>query len=179
MAGQAYDEVLQLKALWKLQKEKESVAAFASAGDMNGGEDVDENGGAVACVNVVSNGGEIAQQGPFVASGNGEGFSGLSDLSPSAETLNYLLSFIASPVSESDGLLGFHSFGGVESDILWQHIHQCSSLPLQIFAANTLPVSMAYRATVSSSSPSFDLTKEPLSYSEAIARPNAIVWRVL
>jgi hypothetical protein len=126
VAGRAYDEVLQLKALWKLQREKESVAAFAS--NMNRGE----NGGAVDCVPVVSNGGAIAGRDLFIAPSNGLGFSGLSDLSPSTETLDYLLSFLASPLSESDDLLGFHSLGGMESDILWRHIHQFPFLPVPV-----------------------------------------------
>ena len=60
----------------------------------------------------------------------------------------------------------------MEPEVLWQHINSTSfpSLPFD---------STAFRATAfshSSLSSSFDLSKPPQSFSEAVARPDAAVW---
>lgn len=53
----------------------------------------------------------------------------------------------------------------MEPDILWQHLMDS---PLA-FPANT--------ASFRPKFPPFDLSKAPLSYSEALARPDASVWQ--
>ena len=88
---------------------------------------------------------------------------GLSDLSPSLTTIDYLSSFAASP--QYDGLAEFVSLDQLESDI-FHHLSYYHS-PFDPFTAYAYPLK----------SLSFDLSKAPSSYTEAVARPDASVWR--
>ena len=85
------------------------------------------------------------------------------DLSPSPLTIDYLSSFAMSP--SSTGVSDVYSLQWMEVDVLWQHIMDS---PFALRAATT-PFHVK--------SQFFDLSKEPFSYSEALARPDAPVWQ--
>ena len=148
--GQAYDEVLRLKAFRRavrVQKRSPTTAA----GDGDDGVSVPVG---VMCV-AGTNGGAAIVDG--VDSDN-SGVA-LHDLSPSLAVLNAFYSLIAS--ASLPDLVDTYSLPLVESEA----------------------VALALRAPHSPSSPSshvprpFDLSQAPSSYSEAIARPDASVWR--
>jgi hypothetical protein len=105
-------------------------------------------GGADA--NVVSYGGVDCFSGNRLG-----GFVAASDLSPSVDTIADFLSFIA-PLHFPDQI-DTTSLDDMEADVPW--------------ALLSPPISFAL------SSRSFNLLKEPFSYSEAISRPDASVWR--
>ena len=92
---------------------------------------------------------------------NGGARRGLSDLSPPSQSIAFLSSLVMSP-APSDSIL-IDSLASMEADILWDFSYFFA------FRATTSPFSHR-------SSP-FDLTKIPLSYSEALARPDAPVWQ--
>ena len=146
LAGKAFDEVLRLKALRKLERDKRTVASFAQV-------DWGTNGGA----EVVVHGGVIPHQ------------QGISDLSPSAESIAFLSSYVESPSSDAWADIPSLDSDSLERDIIYQYItSSLSDSPL------------ALRATAPSSLPRsrpFDLSKAPLSYSEALARSDALVWQ--
>ena len=135
LAGQNYDEVLRLKALRKVERDKKhrSVPFVSAAGGADGG----------AAINL-----------PLAASS--------IDLSPSLASLDYVSSFVLSTPS-ADGS-DISSLTWMEPDILWRHL---------------LDSPFAFPATTTSfrsKFPPFDLSKAPLSYSEALARPDASIW---
>ena len=183
-AGQAFDDVLHLKALRKVEQDKSRFESFASGnGCANGGVGVTRmNGGVsvVACVvvpgdgaddvNVSSNGGAVARR-PCsdVAAVDFYLHQGLSDLSPSAKAIACLSLYVefSSFDIHPDAITLEH----MESDILWQHVMSFSPVS---------PLSVPLRATshvFPSRSPHFDLSKAPSSYAEAVAHPDAPVWR--
>ena len=102
----------------------------------------------------------------MLADGGAVATLGISDLSPSAESIAFLSSFLASP-SPSDPSV-FHSLELLESDIVWENISSfhpvfpCSSVAFPVFPRRAPP---------------FDLSKAPLSYAEALARSDAPVWQ--
>ena len=115
------------------------AGSVASAGDTDSGVILD--GGAVARV------------------------AGLSDLSPSLDSIAYLSSYVASP---PDGQIHLISLGMMESDLVWTNISSFHpSFPDSSFAFPAFPPKSNH----------FDLSKAPLSYSEAIARSDAPVWK--
>ena len=85
------------------------------------------------------------------------------DLSPSEPILAYLSSLVMPPFSP--GTSDVSSLHWMEHDIFWQHIMD-SPLALRVAAAYFRPKSQ-----------SFNLSKEPLSYSKALARSDAPVWQ--
>jgi hypothetical protein len=122
---------------------------------------------------VLLNGGALAQR-PSSSTATVHSFSrrGLSDLSPSAETIAYLSSFVVSS-SFDDGPDGdLVSLAHLESNIFYQHITSSPS----IFLASSLALP-ATAPVFSHRSLPFDLSKAPFSYSEAVARSDASVWR--
>ena len=91
IAGQAFDEVLHLKALQKLEREKRTVVPFAPVVT----EDV--NGGAVDDMRVPSNGSDIVlSRLSSVQAAIVYLRTGLSDLSPLPASIAYLSSFVTS-----------------------------------------------------------------------------------
>ena len=81
------------------------------------------------------------------------------DLSPSALAIAYLSSLVSSPSSlvVSDA----SSLHGMEHDIIWRHLLDS---PLALLASGS---------SFAPKFPPYDLSKEPLSYTEALARPDA------
>ena len=96
--------------------------------------------------------------------------AGLDDLSYSAVLVNAFYSLIASsafsPSSDT------FSLALAEPYVLLDHVHpsDASSPPLSLHAAAPL----SFHASLS---PPFDLSKEPFSYLEAMACPDASVWQ--
>ena len=174
VAGQAYDEVIKLKHLRRLARNG------GAHGGARGGVSVDvsdvvpgvDAGSGVAVVDTVpgddagngfSNGGVVGQRpSSSVATVHSYSCGGLSDLSPSAETIACLASFVALP--SFDDVTDVLSLCTLEPDIVLAHA-------AALRAQATAP-------TFSFKTQSYDLAKAPFSYSEAIARPDAQVWKV-
>jgi hypothetical protein len=205
-AGQDYDEVLRLKEFRRVERERQRSLAIAvvPTGDASAVVqhvdalsavgvyvDVPCDGDVVSCVDVVPHvdvlrtvgayGGapydvDVVSSGAEVLSGviahGGESgdADGTPDFSPSMAVIEAFFSLIASS-SLSDPIDTF-SLGAVEPGILWDHL---------FLSSPTLPHhTAAFRAVGPPSFPtprSFDLSKAPLSYSEAMARPDVSVWR--
>ena len=180
-AGQAFDEVIRLRDFRKLERNKRLLAATPPvAVSANGGAHGGAHGGASVAVGADARGVGVhggAHGGAFVdvLARVGEGdtavpasssaalvfpsHSGLSDLSPSINSIAYLSSLVDSPPS-----------GVLDLEFL-SHL-----LP----SADFIDLPMAFRASIPvspSRSHHFDLSKAPLSYAEAVARPDASVWR--
>ena len=168
LAGQAFDEVLRLKALRKMERDNKSSASFASVdGFAHGGAFVDRiievaaaaNGGAPVesvsgGVNSLSDGGAEAQQlSSDIPDMSFYSHQGVSDLSPSTASIDYLSSLATSPPydDQTDIVL----FDRLDSELVF---------PTAAFASPSrfLP---------------FDLSKAPVSYSEAVVRSDAPVWQ--
>ena len=130
-AGQAYDEVLRLKALRKLEQDRHRSPPSL---DMSGGVDGGVNGGVDR---------------------------GVSDLSPSAQSIAFLSSFVDSPTPDDPSLV--ESLALLEADLLWDHGY--------LFAFRASPSKPTFKPNI------FDLSKIPLSYSEALARSDASIWQ--
>ena len=149
--GQAYNEVLHLKEFQKTARDHKQLLAA----DVGNGGDCDPI--AVGALSVVAmNGGVVSVAGVEIADGVGI----LSKL-PSLAVLNTFFSLIAS------------SHFPDPSDTISLPMLECD-------------LAFVLRATGSSSSSSpsssrashpFDLSKAPLSFSEAMAHPDASVWR--
>ena len=84
----------------------------------------------------------------------------LSTMSPSLSVIDAFFSLIAS--SSLMDLPNTVSLPSIEGDILWNHVF--STDPHAIALSSLRP------------SRSFDLSKAPLFYSEAVARPDSLVW---
>ena len=169
--GEAYDDVLRLKAFRRAARDQQrSVAVPAGSGSVDvlrvNGTDggaalcVDgTNGGAVLCANGTDGGAVLrlgGTNGGAVPGGDVLAAVGVADLSPSLAVIAAFFSLIAS--SSFPVLPDTCSFSLMEPDV----------------------VNLALRATgptPSFSSRPFDLSRAPLSYSEAMARPDASVWR--
>ena len=178
-AGQAYDEVLRLKDLRKQERDrmyKKHSTPFRGNGGGNGGVsgvvsgvvrvEVPDAVPGVDAGNALSNGGiTIDQPSSSVAAMGLYSHPGLSDLSPSAEAIDYLASFVASPPCD-DHTVGV-SLEQLAPVVLWDPLASPDSFSALRATAPMFP----------SKSLPFDLTKLPFSYSEAIARPDAPVWR--
>ena len=154
LAGQAYDEVLRLKALRRLEREQQRRPAL-SVSASHGGDPVD--------VHPLLDGGATVSPSSQLAVRSYK-HQGLSDLSPSLESIAYLSSLVAS--SAFDDGPDFLSLATLEPVFVWDNI--ASFHPL------LAPQPIALLA--SSHSRAFDLSKPPLSYAEALARPDAPVW---
>jgi hypothetical protein len=157
LAGKALDEVFRLKALRKLEREKQRVAP------VDGGA----HGGVVVDVNEASalNGGavQIARRSPLdVEAESLYSHWGLSDLSPTAEAIGYVAS-----------LVECSSFDNAHLDVT-----SLDSIASLSFVSSDLPVAFrVLSSSTSSKSLPFDLSKVPVSYAEALARSDAPVWR--
>src|ERR1700678_270640 len=116
--------------------------------------------------NALSNGGiTIDQPSSSVAALGLYSHARLSDLSPSVEAIDYLASFVASP--PCDDHAGGFSLEQLAPVVLWDPLASPDSFSALRATAPMFPFK----------SLPFDLTKLPFSYSEAIARPDAPVWR--
>ena len=140
-AGQAYDNVMELKRLREAERRRRAslkVDGVADGGVTDGG---------------AADGGVI--------SGALLGFArGITDLSPSSDDIDSLLSFIDS--SSFPNPIDTESLIEIEGDLI--HSFFSFSDP-QVFKAFSPPFSQP-----------FDLSKPPSSYTEAVARPDAHVW---
>ena len=143
LAGRAYDDILHLKAVRKLERDKRRITSSGSmAGGVNGGDS------------------------SSLAHGGAAAGDGVSDLSPSADSIAYLSSFVDS--SSFSDHSDFLSFQLSESDFLWNHTF--SYFPFSFISSSAFLV-------FSSKPKFFDLSKAPLSYSEALAHSDAPVWQ--
>jgi Reverse transcriptase (RNA-dependent DNA polymerase)/GAG-pre-integrase domain len=152
-AGQSYDAVMELKRFRCEERQRKVLL----------GNNVAVNGGA----SVVVNGGEVGDTALYggVDVMNSvniiPGFAGgVSDLSPSMEAIESLISFLNS--SSLSNHFDMDSLAEVETDLI--HSFFSISDPF-VFKAFSPPFSQP-----------LDLSKPPLSYTEAIARPDAHVW---
>ena len=164
--GQAYDDVLRLKEFRRATRDQKR--SLANAGSSGGALCVDGTDGGALRVDgtdggalrlVGTDGGALSvvgTHGSAESSADALSAVGVADLSPSFSVIEAFLSLIAS--SSFSDLPDTVSLPLLEPDIL----------------------TLAFRATGPSSfssSRSFDLSKAPSSYSEAMARPDAAVWR--
>jgi Reverse transcriptase (RNA-dependent DNA polymerase) len=204
-AGRDYDNAIRLKqnrASERAQRRKTSLPPVLVATQrMNGGvaettrmdvgtdggadvdvtvdENIGTNGGAdvgmIVDANVGTNGGADVLVAYQCADTDGM-IKGIGDISYSPDALADYISFLA-PLSfpvDDDLDIGVSSLVDDESDILWDHI--ClSPTPISLFL--DVDQSCAFKA-YSGPHRSFDLSKEPLSYTEAVTRPDADSWRV-
>ena len=152
-AGQAYDEVLRLK---EFRHAARTSQRLLQDGDAHSGEDV--AGGDADALSVV---GTYASGGATIHALSVGEYGGVmtNDISPSLAVVDAFISLIASRSFSAP--LDTFSLPIVEPDIIREHLA-------------ALAHSMALRAIVPVS---FDLSKPPSSYSEAIARPDASAWR--
>lgn len=88
---------------------------------------------------------------------------GLLDSPLSADSIAFLSSLVDFPSIDADS--DVLSLDRMEPDILWQHVMDS---PLALRASTT---------PYHSKSLPFDLSKAPLSHNEAVARPDAPIWR--
>ena len=176
--GQAFDEVLELKRFRRDERQRKmtlkrgdvvdgDVNGGASDvdvisgvnGDVNGGANGDVNGGASGGASGCVNGGAVAA---VLGSLSGSVVQDSSvddiDLSPSLETIESLISFVDS--SSFSDPIDTSSLLDIEDD----------------FIRFLLPDPFAFKAFSPPFSKPFDLSKPPLSYTEALARPDAHVW---
>ena len=145
-AGQAYDNVMELKRLREAERRRRVLLKVG--GTTDGGA---SDGGATD--------GDAADGG--VINGALLGFArGLTDLSPSMDDIDSLLSFLDS--SSFPDPIDTESLIDVEGDL--NHSFFSFSDP-QVFKAFSPPFSRP-----------FDLSKPPSSYTEALARPDAHIW---
>ena len=154
-AGQAYDEVLHLKRLRNEERRRQGSLSNGVTG-----VDVVANGGAVPCVDVVANGGALSHVGFYGGAvvvdteATLPDFPGdVPDLSPSLDAIDSYISFLDSSSFPDP----------VDTESLDQ-------------MANDLFPPAAFKAFVPPFSRPFDLSKPPLSYSEAVARSDASIW---
>ena len=149
--GQAYDEVLRLKEFRRVERDKRR--SLVALGD-NGGDALLGTADALSAAILSCP----------------ESSSTASDtLSHSVALIDAFFSLIASSsFSASEEIF---SLVLVEPRILLDHL--CPDFPSAHSALRAV-ASPSFRPSLASS---FDLSKEPFSYSEAIARPDAAVWR--
>ena len=150
-AGQAYDEIIRLKEFRNADRDRKSSRSDAV---MNGGEVVDDG---VVVVNGGAHGGAHGGEGVAVVNDASEGE--LHD----AELSSYFLfsSFLDQIETESLGCLDV----GI--------LHRCLTSD---HVEDTELDTVALRASVPSHLPSFNLSKAPSSYAEAVARPDEHIW---
>ena len=149
--GQAYDEVLQLKEFRRAARERKRVG---------GGVLVDSN---IEPLNAVGLYGGVPDADVVVA-------GGVSVVTPFLDVVDAFYSLIAS--SSFLASVDTFSLGIAERGVLWDHIFPIILPELPHFAALC-----AVSPAISHGSRSFDLSEAPLSYSEAVARPDAPAWR--
>ena len=159
--GQAYDEVLRLKEFRRNAREQKRLLAA------DGGHGGDGDPGPVGALSVVAARGDVSSAvnvGTAVVVNGGvsslaaAGYvDGAGDFSPSFTVLEAFYSLVAS--SHLPDPSDTFSFPLVECDVL-ACAFQASGLPLSPRASHP-----------------FNLSKPPLSFSEAMARPDAAVWR--
>ena len=149
-AGQAYDDVMELK---QSRREERKRKMMQLTDDANEGANGGAHGGANEGASEVANGG---------AHGGASGVANSMeiDLSPSLEVIESLISFLDS--SSFPHQIDTISLVEIEGDL----IHSLLSDPFA-FKAFSLPFSKP-----------FDLSKAPLSYTEALARPDAQIWHL-
>ena len=157
IAGRDYDEALQLRRSLALERTKARLAR-------HGGADVVAAGGA----NVVADGVALA----VVANGShGTRDRDLWHLADS--TLEDFVSYLAS--SRFPDQTDTDSLALDEHDIFWTH---CLSVFQRSLSDLLDPIALGASAPVRyQQSPSYDLSKEPNSYAEAMSRPDADAWR--
>ena len=174
-AGQAYDEVLRLKEFRRAERENRRVLVNNV---VDGGVDalslVGTYGGVTGDVLSVVDGTYGGATGDELSVVDVYGGAARADdavdnfgrLSPSLAVIDAFVSLIAS--SSLSDPIDTYSFSVAESDILWDHLTISTTSP-----------AMALRAgpSLSHHPQSFDLSKPPFSYTEAIARPDALAWR--
>ena len=148
-AGQAYDDVLRLKEFRRVERERKHA-----------GVDVESTGDVFSAVGVYGGASDAVDD-------------GVSESVPQTPFMAVVEAFFSLIASSSFSVPeDTFSLGIVEYDVLWQHV--LSVLPSDFTSCTAL------RAVGPSSfhgSRSFDLSKAPLSYSEAVARPDASVWQ--
>ena len=173
-AGQDFQEVIQLKELHRLECAKCVSMKVAGDPDTNGGAvgGLSTNGGAVVDIDDHMNGGAFSGlsmnmgamvdipdcmnggAGTYYAYGDLDS-PGVLDLSLSHNTLADSLSFLASSLFLDD--IETISLDVLEPDVIWNH----SLNAIAPFCSHTW---------------TYDLSKEPQSYAEAIACPDADAW---
>ena len=147
IAGHDYSEALKLKASLALERGKVHAA---QNGDGQAAMDAGVDGGVTLNAPMAGDGGALA----LIASVNGD-----RDLwEVTEETLKDFVSYLA--LSPSLDLAVTESLASDKEGIFWD------SVALGAF------VSPRYLSL-----PSYDMSKEPLSYTEAMARPDADAWR--
>jgi len=165
-AGRAYDDILKLKDLRRVEREgkRKLASARGSVGVVPANGGVDNSDGLVKAVDggvgidggVGVDGGVDVDGGVGIDGGANLAFAASADLSPSAEAIHGILSLQTSSSFPDAIDVGTDSLALMEPEIL------------QAFCL----------AAITPKQPRvFNLAKEPSSYSEAIARPDAPAWR--
>ena len=154
-AGQVYDDVIEFKRLRREERQRKMILRRNDIG--NGGAADAATGGANGDAGGSADGGADggASVGAIAAS-----FSAAIDLSPSLEAIESLISF-------------------VDSSLFPDQIDTSSLLDVEhnfIHSLFSFPNPFALKAFSPPFSKPFDLSKPPLSYTEALARPDAHVW---
>jgi Reverse transcriptase (RNA-dependent DNA polymerase)/GAG-pre-integrase domain len=170
--GKAYDDILRLKAFRRAARDhnrSQLVDVLGTNGGAGGVADVmGTDGGAAGLVSsVVCMDGDAGHLAAIAGLNGGavHASSAISEEEPSS-SLALIAAFFSLIASASiPDPLGTFSLLSEEPLILWHHLFPLDSSVI------------AYPAIVSSSPRSFNLAKFPASYSEAMARPDASVWR--
>jgi hypothetical protein len=178
-AGHDYNNVLHLKELQRLERAQRTMAKSGVVWNTTSGANVDADGGVVeslceedivtpvrdggatadasecAYVDVVDGGASVEK---LVTANDDLLFPGTVNLTPSEEVLSYFLCFLAS--SAFPDQIDNDSMEQHEVDIVCQH---CFSITTSVALRLSIPHN-------------FNLSKEPFSYAEAVARPDASIW---
>jgi hypothetical protein len=178
--GQEYDEVLRLKEFRRAERERRKNSRAIDVGT-HGGATSDVDVGAQVAVDALSVVGTYGGA-PSSVVGTYGGASSVAGMYGGASSdhdvdvviadgdfaiIDAFFSLIAS--SSIPDPIDTFSLEAAEADIIWRHLF-----------SDSLPGVLALRAVGPSSyhnHQSFDLSKAPLSYSDAVARPDASVWR--
>jgi hypothetical protein len=190
-AGRDFDDALRLRELRDLQRAQRKRTRLAgNDGDKilvvsqstNGGADeatrgaAGMNGGVVGDmvedVNIGTNGGANAL---VTYQCDDDMLKGIADISYLPDVLADFIAFLT-PLSFPEDIdfdVDVSSFIDDESEILWDHFYS-SPMPISLFL--DADCSLAFKAYSGPQRP-FDLSKEPLSYTEAMMRPDADAWR--
>ena len=157
VAGQAYDDVMELKRYRDTERQNRLLSKkhVVDGGALDGTLITSSGGANVASAGASSGGANVASTGALLSF-----TEGLADLSPSSDDIDSLLSFIES--SSFPDPIDTESLLEIERDLI--HSFFSFSDP-SVFKAFSPPFSRP-----------FDLSKPPLSYTEAVARPDAHIW---
>src|ERR1700678_954170 len=175
-AGRDFDEAIRLRKARDLARAQRKRLTGSDGGvisvtsQVNGGVDVDHHVG----IPLASNGGADAMLTFQSSTADNDILLGIADLSYSPDVIADFVSFVT-PLSfpdEPDAVVDFKSITDDESNILWHHLFSSPS-PVSLFL--DADSSFAFKVYTGPRK-HLDLSKEPLSYMEAMARPDADAW---